>query len=37
MVSIVLEFANSRNPEAPLKFLSGVVLPMAQERYEKAL
>lgn len=37
MVSIVLEFVNVRNPEAPLKFVSGVVLPMAQEMYEKAL
>ena len=37
MVSIVLEFVNKRNPEAPLKFVSGVVLPMAQEGYEKAL
>jgi prepilin-type N-terminal cleavage/methylation domain-containing protein len=37
MVSIVLEFANDRNPEAPFKFVSGVVLPMAQEMYEKAL
>ncbi len=37
MVSIVLEFANKRNPEAPLKFVSGVVLPMAKEGYEKTL
>ena len=37
MVSIILEFVNKRNPEAPLKFVSGVVLPMAQEGYEKAL
>jgi general secretion pathway protein J len=37
MVSIVLEFVNKRNPEAPLKFVSGVVLPMAREGYEKAL
>jgi general secretion pathway protein J len=37
MVSIILEFVNKRNPEAPLKFVSGVVLPMAQEAYEKAL
>lgn len=36
MVSIVLEFVNDRNPEAPLKFVSGVVLPMAREGYEKA-
>ena len=36
-VSIVLEFVNKRNPEAPLKFVSAVVLPMAQEMYEKAL
>lgn len=37
MVSIVLEFVDKRNPEAPLKFVSGVVLPMAKEGYEKAL
>jgi general secretion pathway protein J len=37
MVSIVLEFVDKRNPEAPLKFVSGVVLPMAREGYEKAL
>ena len=37
MVSIVLEFVDKRNPEAPLKFVSGVVLPMAQEGYEKGL
>ena len=37
MVSIVLEFVNDRNPEAPFKFVSGVVLPMAQEMYEKPL
>ncbi|KPK30985.1 MAG: hypothetical protein AMK69_01875 [Nitrospira bacterium SG8_3] len=36
MVSIVLEFVNEGNPEAPLKFVSGVVLPMAREGYEKA-
>jgi general secretion pathway protein J len=36
MVSIVLEFVNDGNPEAPLKFVSGVVLPMAREGYEKA-
>ena len=37
MVSIVLEFVDKRNPGAPLKFVSGVVLPMAKEGYEKAL
>jgi general secretion pathway protein J len=37
MVSIVLEFVNKRNPEAPLEFVSGVELPMAREGYEKAL
>jgi general secretion pathway protein J len=37
MVSIVLEFVNKRNPEAPLKFVSAVALPLAQEAYEKAL
>jgi general secretion pathway protein J len=37
MVSIVLEFVDKGNPEAPLKFVSSVVLPMAREGYEKAL
>lgn len=37
MVSIMLEFVNKTNPEAPLKFMTGVVLPMAEEAYEKAL
>ena len=37
MVSIVLEFLDKRNPGTPLKFVSGVVLPMAKEGYEKAL
>ncbi len=37
MVSIVLEFVDKRNPEAPLKFVSAVALPMAREGYEKAL
>ena len=37
MVSISLEFVNKGNPEAPLKFVSSVVLPMAWEGYEKAL
>ena len=37
MVSIVLEFVDKRSPGAPLKFVSGVVLPMAKEGYEKAL
>ena len=36
MVSIGLEVVDKRNPEAPLKFVSGVVLPMAREGYEKA-
>ena len=36
MVSIVLEFVNRANPKAPLKFMTGVALPMAQEEYEKA-
>ena len=35
-VTIVLEFVNKENPEAPLKFLTGVALPMAKEKYEKA-
>ena len=34
-VTIVLEFVNKENPEAPLKFLTGVALPMAKEGYEK--
>lgn len=37
MVSIVLEFLDKRNPEAPLKFTTAAVLPMAAEGYEKAL
>jgi general secretion pathway protein J len=36
MVSISLEFVNKRNPEAPLKFMTGVALPMAGEAYEQA-
>ncbi len=35
-VSIVLEFVNKANPEAPLKFMTGVALPMAKGGYEKA-
>lgn len=37
MVSIVLEFVDKRDPEAPLKFTTSAVLPMAAEAYEKAL
>jgi len=33
--SIVLEFVNEANPEAPLKFVTGVALPMAKGDYEK--
>ena len=35
-ISIVLEFVNKANSEAPLKFLTGVALPMAKGGYEKA-
>jgi hypothetical protein len=35
MVTILLEFVNKTNPEAPLKFTTGVALPMAKEGYEK--
>jgi general secretion pathway protein J len=31
MVSIQLEFVNEKNPEAPLRFRVGVVLPMARD------
>jgi general secretion pathway protein J len=34
-VSIVLEFVNKANPEAPLRFVTGVALPMAMGEYEK--
>ena len=34
-ISIVLEFVDTANPEAPLKFMTGVALPMAKEGYEK--
>ena len=34
-VSIVLEFVNKANPEAPLRFVTGVALPMAMEEYGK--
>lgn len=36
MVSIELTFANRSNPEAPIKFMTGVTLPMARDKYEKA-
>jgi len=36
MVSIELSFANRSNPEAPIKFMTGVTLPMARDKYEKA-
>jgi general secretion pathway protein J len=35
-ISIVLELVNKANPEAPLKFVTGVALPMAKRVYEKA-
>lgn len=35
MVSIVLEFFNRSNPEAPFKFKTGVALPMARNSYGK--
>jgi general secretion pathway protein J len=35
MVSIVLEFVNKSNPEAPFRFKTGVALPMARNRYGK--
>lgn len=35
MVTILLEFVNKTNPESPLKFTTGVALPMAEEGYEK--
>jgi general secretion pathway protein J len=34
MVSIFLEFANTRNAEKPHKFMTRVALPMARERHE---
>lgn len=34
-VSIVLEFVDTANSEAPFKFMTGVALPMAKEGYEK--
>jgi len=36
MISIQLIFENRSNPEAPLKFKTGVALPMAKDKYEKA-
>lgn len=35
-IVIVLEFVNKANSEAPLKFMTGVALPMAKGGYEKA-
>ena len=35
-VHIVLELINNANAEAPLKFVTGVALPMAKEGYEEA-
>lgn len=35
-VSILLELVNQENPEAPLKFMTGVALPMAEEENENA-
>ncbi|MEE9612753.1 MAG: type II secretion system protein [Desulfatiglandales bacterium] len=34
-VSILLEFVNSSDPEAPFKFMTGVVLPLARNTYGK--
>jgi general secretion pathway protein J len=34
-VSIVLEFVNKANPETPLRFVTGVALPMAMAEYGK--
>ncbi len=34
-VSIVLELVNKANPEAPLRFVTGVAIPMAMEKYGK--
>jgi general secretion pathway protein J len=36
MVSILLEFANRSHPEAPLKFMTGVALPLARDTHGKA-
>jgi len=36
MVSIELMFENRSNPQAPLKFITSVALPMAKDKYEKA-
>lgn len=35
MVSIELTFSNNSNPEAPIKFMTGVTLPMAGNKYGK--
>ena len=35
-ITIVLEFVNRANPEAPLKFMTGVALPMAKGGYDTA-
>ncbi len=35
-ISIMLELVNKANPEAPLKFVTGVALPMAKGGYEEA-
>lgn len=34
-VSVLLEFANSSDPESPLKFITAVTLPLASEEYGK--
>jgi general secretion pathway protein J len=35
-ISILLELANRTNPESPVKFMTGVTLPMSRGEYEKA-
>ena len=35
-VSIILEFVNKSRPETPLKFMTGVVVPMAREDHAKS-
>jgi general secretion pathway protein J len=35
-ISIMLEFVNERNPDAPHKFISGFAIPMAKETYDVA-
>ena len=37
MVSVLLEFVNKTHPDAPLKFMGGVAIPMAREGYDREL